>query len=337
MTFWQSPVVLTVLALGLCSSASANVAFNGTLIEPPPCTINGGSTIEVDFKEVGISKVDGEHYRQPVNYTITCSTDTLPWEMILTVRGSATSFESSAVQSSVVDLGIKLLQNGKPMELNTPLVVTPNSPPVLEAVPVKRPGSTLAPGGFTAIGELPMRSRTMRSVIATLAISVATAYLLASQVQAADNLSFKGVLVAQACTIRPGDELIAVEFSDISTSSLYLNTRTPSELFYIHLQDCDTQIADSVTATFSGAENAELPGLLALATGSAARGIAIGLEAATGQPLPLNVVSPEQLLNNGDNAMVFYAYVRGEPTAIANESIRKGRFVANSTFTLAYP
>ena len=154
MTFWQSPVVLTVLSLGLCSTATANVAFNGTLIEPPPCTINDGSTIEVDFKEVGISKVDGEHYRQPVNYIITCTAGTLPWEMILTVRGTATTFESSAVQSSVVDLGIKLLQNGLPLELNTPLVITPSSPPVLEAVPVKRQGATLAPGGFTASATL---------------------------------------------------------------------------------------------------------------------------------------------------------------------------------------
>ena len=177
----------------------------------------------------------------------------------------------------------------------------------------------------------------MRSVIETLAFSTMAACLLASQVQAADNLSFKGVLVAQACTIRPGDELIPVKFSDISTFSLYQNTRTPGEPFYIHLQDCDTQIADSVTATFSGAENAELPGLLALATGSNARGIAIGLETITDQALPLNVASPEQTLNDGDNVIALKAYVQGEPKAIANESIRKGRFVANSTFTLAYP
>ncbi|HCN65463.1 MAG TPA: exotoxin [Pseudomonas sp.] len=177
----------------------------------------------------------------------------------------------------------------------------------------------------------------MRSVLETIAFSTVTACLLACQVQAADNLSFKGVLVAQACTIRPGDELIPVKFSDISTFSLYQNTRTPGEPFYIHLQDCDTQIADSVTATFSGAENAELPGLLALATGSNARGIAIGLETITDQALPLNVASPEQTLNDGDNVIALKAYVQGEPKAIANESIRKGRFVANSTFTLAYP
>ena len=177
----------------------------------------------------------------------------------------------------------------------------------------------------------------MRSVIETLAFSTIAACLLACQVQAADNLSFKGVLVAQACTIRPGDELIPVKFSDISTFSLYQNTRSAGELFYIHLQDCDTQIAKSVTATFSGAENAELPGLLALGTGSAARGIAIGLETGANQLLPLNVASPEQALNDGDNVMVFNAYVRGEPRAIANQSIRSGRFVANSTFTLAYP
>lgn len=181
---------------------------------------------------------------------------------------------------------------------------------------------------------MPLANETLRGSLAFLTIA---ACLLASQVQAADNLSFKGVLVAQACTIRPGDELIPVEFSDISTFSLYRNTRTPGEPFFIHLQDCDPGIADSVTATFSGVENAELPGLLALATGSSARGIAIGLETVANQPLPLNVPSPEQGLNDGDNVIALKAYVRGEPTAIANESIRKGRFVATSTFTLAYP
>jgi len=49
------------------------------------------------------------------------------------------------------------------------------------------------------------------------------------------------------------------------------------------------------------------------------------------------VASPEQTLNDGDNVIALKAYVQGEPKAIAIESIRKGRFVANSTFTLAYP
>lgn len=150
MPFWQQPALFAVLSIGLCSGVTANLAFKGTLIEPPPCTINSGSSIEIDFKEVGVSKVDGENYREQVNYSITCSTGTLPWEMVLTIKGTTTTFEPAAVQSSVADLGVKLLQNGQPLRLNTALIIHPATPPVLEAVPVKRPGATLDPGGFTA-------------------------------------------------------------------------------------------------------------------------------------------------------------------------------------------
>ena len=110
--------------------------------------------LTIDFKDVGVNKVDGINYRLPMNYTITCAGSTLPWEMVLTVKGTASSFESAAVQSSVTDLGIKLLQNGQPFQLNTPIVINPATPPALEAVPVKRPGSTLKSGGFSAAATL---------------------------------------------------------------------------------------------------------------------------------------------------------------------------------------
>ena len=136
------------------ATASANLSFIGTLVEPPLCTINNGNTLTIDFKEVGVNKVDGVNYRLPMNYTITCAGSTLPWEMILSVKGTATSFESSAVQTSVTDLGVQLLQNGQPFKLNTPIVINPASPPALEAVPVKRPGTTLKSGGFNAAATL---------------------------------------------------------------------------------------------------------------------------------------------------------------------------------------
>lgn len=150
----NQPALLALLALGLGNDAMANLTFSGTLNEPPPCTINSGSNIEVDFQDVGVSKVDGVNYLKPVNYTITCSAGTLPWEMVLTVRGIATSYESSAVQSSVTDLGIRMMQNGVPLPLNTLLLINPSTPPVLEAVPIKRPGVSLAPGAFTSSATL---------------------------------------------------------------------------------------------------------------------------------------------------------------------------------------
>ncbi|MEB0205514.1 fimbrial protein [Pseudomonas sp. CCC3.1] len=154
MNVGNQQALFALLVLGYGTSAMANLTFSGTLNAPPPCTINSGNTIDIDFQEVGVSKVDGVNYLKPVNYIITCSAGTLPWEMVLTVKGVATSFESSALQSSVSDLGIRLLQNGEPLPLNTLLVINPSTPPVLEAVPIKRPGVSLGAGAFTSSATL---------------------------------------------------------------------------------------------------------------------------------------------------------------------------------------
>lgn len=181
--------------------------------------------------------------------------------------------------------------------------------------------------------EMIKRAWRRRAVIIGL---VLTAGVWLSQARAADNLSFKGRLVAQACTIRAGDEAQELGFHDISSQFLYLNTRTAGESLSIHLEACDTSVAASVTTTFSGNESVELPGLLALAAGSRARGIAIGLETLANAPLPLNMASEKQALVSGSNVIEFKAYVKGEPRAIADKSIRAGSYTAVSTFMLSY-
>lgn len=155
--------------------------------------------------------------------------------------------------------------------------------------------------------------------------------------QAADNLNFKGVLVAQACTLRPGDDALVLDVRDVSTQYLYLNSRTIGRSFKIHLEGCDTSIGDSVTTTFGGNESTTLPGMLALDSASMAAGIAIGLETPAGKSLPLNVASDKQILNSGGNVIELNAYIKGEPQAIANQTITTGAFTAISTFTLNYP
>ena len=115
-----------------------------------------------------------------------------------------------------------------------------------------------------------------------LALLIGMPMLLPGTLEAADNLSFRGVLVADACTLRPG-------------------------------------------------------GLLALDSGSSATGVAIGIETPADRPLPLNTASDEQVLAYGNNTIALKAYIRGEPQAIANQSIAAGTFRATSTFTLHYP
>ncbi len=154
-----SPMTRMLLLTGVCFSAAVAAAddmtFRGTLIEPPACSINNGEDIDVDFGErVGIKKVNGVNYLQPVSYRITCEPSASKWNMTLTVIGTQAAYDKAAVRTDVTDLGIRLIQNGKPFELNLPIPVNPASPPKLEAVPVQRPGATLEEGKFVATATL---------------------------------------------------------------------------------------------------------------------------------------------------------------------------------------
>ncbi|WP_370612200.1 fimbrial protein [Klebsiella aerogenes] len=141
---------------------TAQINLSGTLVEPPPCTINSGIAISVPFGDnVGTSRVNGVNYTKPINYSIVCDQDPYnnPWVMGLTVKGTSTSFDTAAVQanidgSSSSDLGIKILLNGSAMNLNTRVAITEGASPTLEAVPVQNAGATLPEGHFHATATL---------------------------------------------------------------------------------------------------------------------------------------------------------------------------------------
>lgn len=150
------------------------------------------------------------------------------------------------------------------------------------------------------------------------------------------SVLYRGNLVAEPCTLLPEDESIAVEFGTVIDKYLYLNTRTHSKPFQLHLMDCDTSLGKTVKMTFSGTESLALPGLLALDAGSEAKGIAIGLETEDGQALALNQQSRGQEILDGNNTITLQAYVKGEPEAITNRAIERGMFTAVATFNLEY-
>ncbi|VEA61599.1 Minor fimbrial protein prsF precursor [Serratia plymuthica] len=145
-----------VLLLGyIPAQAEVNTIFYGTLNAPPPCTINNGEQVDVDFgNRVGVNKVDGQNYIQTVNYRISCEPGISGLAMGLKVTGSATGFDSAALQTNITDLGIRLLQNGQVFTLNKRIDIDAANPPVLQAVPVKKPGVELKAGAFTVTATL---------------------------------------------------------------------------------------------------------------------------------------------------------------------------------------
>ena len=135
--------------------AAENMRLYGTLVEPPACTINNGSEVDVDFgNRVGVKKVDGVNYLQPMNYQITCDPNVNAWAMTLEIVGTPADYDRAAVVTGVTDLAIQIKQNGVPFELNKPIPISLTSPPQLEAVPVKRLGATLTEGPFEATATL---------------------------------------------------------------------------------------------------------------------------------------------------------------------------------------
>jgi type 1 fimbria pilin len=137
--------------LSMAFAAGGDVAFRGTLLEPPPCTINSGNNITVDFGlKVGIKKVDGINYMQDINYDLVCAPNTHSWVLKLKLTGNSTSFDNAAVQTNINDLGIKILRDGQPFILGSELTITSASKPQLKAVPVQKPGVLLTEGSFEA-------------------------------------------------------------------------------------------------------------------------------------------------------------------------------------------
>ncbi|RJF55499.1 fimbrial protein [Serratia inhibens] len=135
--------------------AEINTIFYGALNEPPPCIINNGELVDVDFGDrVGVRKVDGQNYIQTVNYRITCESGISGMAMGLKLTGNATGFDSAALQTNITDLGIRLLQNGQPFVLNQRINIDAANPPVLQAVPVKKQGVELKAGAFTVTATL---------------------------------------------------------------------------------------------------------------------------------------------------------------------------------------
>ncbi|WP_434527074.1 fimbrial protein [Photorhabdus asymbiotica] len=147
------------VCLGLISvipgRAADNMWFHGTLLEPPPCVINDGNMIDVYFgHNVGIHKVDGVNYTRLVNYQLVCVPNTSGWNLGLTVIGPQTSFDDAALKTNIANLGIRLTLDGKAFTLNKRISVTSERQPVIQAVPVKKPGSRLPEGAFEVTATL---------------------------------------------------------------------------------------------------------------------------------------------------------------------------------------
>ncbi|MGA9705471.1 fimbrial protein [Pseudomonas sp.] len=135
--------------------ADTNLTIRAVIIAPPPCVINSGTTLNVPFgNDLLTSRIDGVNYRRDVPYTIRCDPPVYSNAMTLELKGSGAAFDSGVLLTGKPDLGVKLFANGADWPVNSLVRFTHPNFPVLQAVPVKRAGSTLTGGAFNAAATL---------------------------------------------------------------------------------------------------------------------------------------------------------------------------------------
>ncbi|EAW0727646.1 type 1 fimbrial protein [Salmonella enterica] len=151
-----------------------------------------------------------------------------------------------------------------------------------------------------------------------------------------NNVHFSGTLVNTPCTLNLDDQSEFVDFGTIIDKYLYQYKRTNPKAFQIHLEDCDTTIGPSVSVSFTGTTDNELPGFFALDGGGIASGIAVGIETEDGKLIRAGNQSPQIPLQDGETTLHFNAIVAIKPTALINHSLVMGSFQSTVTFMLSY-
>lgn len=141
--------MLVVLPMLAWATPSATVTVKVTVVAPPPCVINANRPIEVEFGDVITTRVGGDNYKMPVNYTLSCTGSSYN-AMKLQVKGTGAVFDASVLKTNQTGLGIELRQGGGKLAVNSWLKFNYPNAPALWAVPVKKNGAALTGGEFSA-------------------------------------------------------------------------------------------------------------------------------------------------------------------------------------------
>ncbi|MCW2257495.1 type 1 fimbria pilin [Providencia alcalifaciens] len=129
------------------------VNISGTVIAPPPCVINDGNLIDVNFGEVMSTRIDGTAYKKEVQYTVECykmPTNT----MKMSIQGSKANFDTQFLSTNIEGLGIAILYNNRKLPVGQTInFIYPNAPQ-FSVVPVRDQTQTLKGGYFESIATL---------------------------------------------------------------------------------------------------------------------------------------------------------------------------------------
>lgn len=171
------------------------------------------------------------------------------------------------------------------------------------------------------------------SLAATAAVSVA-----AEKDQGHGIITFKGSIIDAPCSISQSSAYQEVEMAQVANVALKNGGKSQMTPFKIELLGCDLDNLKSVTAKFTG-----MPGgtadLLAI---KGTTGASLAIADHNGDLIKNGNESSAQLLSNGDNYLLFNAYLQGDMNDAGGGGqatpavVTPGNFESLANFTLSY-
>lgn len=161
-------------------------------------------------------------------------------------------------------------------------------------------------------------------------------YSLSANIAFADQVNFSGVLRnVIPCNINSDSDLI-VAFNEVNDKDLY-QKREIMQPFDITLSGCEYLPDFAYSMTFTGVENSNIKGAVAIDDNKEDAGYGIKIMNESGE-VQLNTQYPLQVAakNGLPTTIAFKAYIIGEEDAINNRSIQLGDFTATTTFNIYY-
>lgn len=149
-------LMFTGMLWGGNSNAETPITVKVTIMAPLPCILNAKQQIYVNFgDEIMTTRIDGDAYRKKIDYSLKCD-EQAKNAMKLQIKGDGAVYDGTVLRTSRDGLGIAFEQQqpGKKLPINS--WVNFNYPNLIDlyAVPVKKSGTDLKTGDFTASAML---------------------------------------------------------------------------------------------------------------------------------------------------------------------------------------
>ena len=168
----------------------------------------------------------------------------------------------------------------------------------------------------------------LNKIFAVLALASGVTAFGAQADSGSGVVTFTGSVIDAPCSVAAGDEDQTISLGQVSSTAVANGGTSTPVPFYIHLENCSTETANTVTTTFTGASSSVSGATLGV-TGSATD-VGIVMTDGDSNTVSLGEATASQTLQNGDNTLAYSAYI------IGGEAPTEGDFTGVTNWTLAY-